>query len=126
MLAGMTIGVLRQASPGASNHIDDIVERAREAAAVGLKSAWFAQRFDYDSAALASIVGREVPELQVGISAIPVFGRHPLLVSAQAQTAQAATHGRLHLGLALGASDFVTGTLGLPYDRPIQLLREFL
>ena len=122
----MTIGAALVASPEATNYVDDIVERAREAAAAGLKSVWFGQRFDYDSPALASIVGREVPELQVGTSAIPLFGRHPLLVNAQAQTAQAVTHGRYHLGLALGAPGFVTGTLGLPYDRPIQLLREFL
>lgn len=67
-----------------------------------------------------------VPGLHVGTSAIPVFGRHPILISSQAQTAQAATHGRYHLGLALGAPAFVEGAFGLTYDRPIGLLREFL
>src|SRR5947199_6484297 len=125
VLTDMTVGVALNASD-AENQVDATVQLAQEAAAAGLRSAWFGQTFGADSPQLAAIVGREVPGLQVGTSAIPVFGRHPLLVSSQAQTAQAATHGRYHLGLALGASDFVTGTLGLPYDRPIQLLREFL
>lgn len=62
----------------------------------------------------------------MGTSAIPVFGRHPLVVSGQAQTAQAATHGRYHLGLALGTKLLTEGGFGLPFERPIARLREFL
>ncbi|MGW0252042.1 TIGR03564 family F420-dependent LLM class oxidoreductase [Nocardia goodfellowii] len=120
----MTLGVAL-AQTNSTNYIDDSVHQARAAAAHGVSSVWFGQRMDYDSPALAAIVGREVPALQVGTSAIPVIGRHPLLVSAQAQTAQAATHGRYHLGLALGSS-LVAGAFGTPFDRPVARLREFL
>ncbi|MFZ4302186.1 TIGR03564 family F420-dependent LLM class oxidoreductase [Streptomyces cinereoruber] len=106
--------------------IDETVRLAREAHDAGLHSAWFGQSFAYDSPSLAAIVGREVPGLQVGTAAIPVFGRHPLLVSAQAQTAQAATGGRYHLGLALGTRHLTETGFGIPYERPIGLLREFL
>ena len=122
----MGIGIALQAPATTDNYVDAIVDRARKAAAAGVRSAWFGQRFDYDAAALAAIVGREVPTLHVGTSAIPIFGRHPLLVGSQAQTAQAATGGRFHLGLALGAGPFIEATLGLRFDRPIALLREFL
>ncbi|MFF6908388.1 LLM class F420-dependent oxidoreductase [Streptomyces sp. NPDC012389] len=121
----MAIGVALNARD-ADNEIDSTVELAREAAAAGLRSAWFGQRFGVDSPALAGIVGREVPGLQVGTSAVPIFGRHPLLVSSQAQTAQAATHGRYHLGLALGTRHLVEGGFGIPFERPIARLREFL
>jgi F420-dependent oxidoreductase-like protein len=122
----MSIGISLHAPAGVDNYVDAIVGKAKVAAAAGVRSAWFGQRLDYDAAALAAIVGREVPDLHVGTSAIPIFGRHPLLVGTQAQTAQAATNGRFHLGLALGAGPFVESTLGLKYDRPIALLREFL
>ncbi|MFJ6750968.1 MULTISPECIES: TIGR03564 family F420-dependent LLM class oxidoreductase [unclassified Streptomyces] len=121
----MTIGVAINAT-GAGNQIDATVRRAAEAAAAGLRSAWFGQTFGADSPQLAAIVGREVPGLQVGTSAIPVFGRHPLLVSSQALTAQAATHGRYHLGLALGTKLLTEGGFGIPYERPVARLREFL
>ncbi|RII18444.1 F420-dependent glucose-6-phosphate dehydrogenase [Streptomyces sp. YIM 130001] len=121
----MTVGVVL-ISGSEPTSIDDTVLRAREAAATGLTSGWFAQTLGYDSATLAAIVGREVPELQVGSSAIPVFGRHPLIVSSQAQTAQAATGGRYHLGLGLGAKALVESAFGIPHERPIRLLREFL
>ncbi len=118
----MTIGV----TLFLQHRIDGLVELAREAQNAGVHSAWFGQTFAYDSPALAAIVGREAPGLQVGTAAIPIFGRHPLLISSQAQTAQAATGGRYHLGLALGAPRFVESAFGIPYNRPVALLREFL
>ncbi|MGW8357944.1 TIGR03564 family F420-dependent LLM class oxidoreductase [Streptomyces wedmorensis] len=121
MTLGVTLG-----STTVQRTIDDTVRLAREARDAGLRSGWFGQTFGYDSPSLAAIVGREVPGLQVGTSAIPVFGRHPLLISSQAQTAQAATGGRYHLGLALGTRHLTETGFGIPYERPIGLLREFL
>ncbi|MFF5973399.1 LLM class F420-dependent oxidoreductase [Streptomyces sp. NPDC012769] len=121
----MTLGVTLT-STSRQLPVDDTVRLAREARDAGLHSAWFGQTFAYDSPSLAAIVGREVPGLQVGTSAIPIFGRHPLLVSSQAQTAQAATGGRYHLGLGLGTRHLTETGFGLPYQRPIGLLREFL
>ncbi|MDQ0378434.1 TIGR03564 family F420-dependent LLM class oxidoreductase [Amycolatopsis thermophila] len=121
----MSIGVAL-ATADETNYVDAIVAEAKQVAADGVRSVWFGQRFDYDAAALATVVGREVPDLTVGTSAIPIFGRHPLLISSQAQTAQAATHGRFQLGLALGAKDLLEGSFGLTYERPIARLREFL
>ncbi|MFF1464472.1 LLM class F420-dependent oxidoreductase [Streptomyces sp. NPDC058330] len=121
----MTTGVALHAID-ADNQVDATVRLAHEASAAGLRSAWFGQTFGADSPQLAAIVGREVPGLQVGTSAIPVFGRHPLVVSSQAQTAQAATHGRYHLGLALGTKLLTEGGFGIPFERPVARLREFL
>lgn len=125
VLTDMTLGVALDASD-ADNQIDATVRLAQEARTAGLRSAWFGQTFGADSPQLAAIVGREVPGLHVGTSAIPVFGRHPLLVSSQAQTAQAATHGRYHLGLALGTKLLTETGFGIPFERPIARLREFL
>ncbi|MQY07470.1 TIGR03564 family F420-dependent LLM class oxidoreductase [Actinomadura macrotermitis] len=121
----MTIGVALSPPP-TGNAVDAVAAQAREAADAGLRSVWFGQRYDYDAIALAGLVGREVPELTVGTSAVPIFPRHPLVVAAQAQTAQAATGGRLQLGLALGARVSVEPVYGVPYDRPVARLREFL
>jgi F420-dependent oxidoreductase-like protein len=121
----MDVGVTLNAT-NPVNYVDASVEQARTAAEMGLRSVWFGQRLDYDSPALAALVGREVPDLRVGTSAIPIFGRHPLLISSLAQTAQAATHGRYELGLALGSKFVVEPMFGLKFERPVTLLREFL
>ncbi|PXX62437.1 F420-dependent oxidoreductase-like protein [Nocardia tenerifensis] len=108
------------------NAVDAAVAAGKRAAAAGLSSLWFGQTFTHDSAVLSAVVGREVPELEVGTSAIPISARHPLLIAGQAQTAQAATHGRFTLGLALGTQAFTEPVFGVSYDRPIARLREIL
>jgi len=118
---GVSIG-----ASGGANYVDAVTAQARDAAVAGLSSVWFGQRFDYDAAALAGLVGRAVPGITVGTSAIPIFGRHALHVAMATQTAQAATAGRFQLGIALGAPDLIQSGFGIAHDRPIGLLREFL
>lgn len=108
------------------NLVDFAVSQATTAQRLGISSGWFGQRFDYDAVALAALVGREVPGFEVGTSAVPIIGRHPLLLGGPAQTAQAATGGHFHLGLALGARDFLHHVLGTDGTRQITHLREFL
>ncbi|GAA1852385.1 TIGR03564 family F420-dependent LLM class oxidoreductase [Pseudonocardia ailaonensis] len=125
----MDIGVALAASTDparTANYVDAVVDQARDAAAAGLRSAWFGQRFDYDAVTLAALVGREVPGLAVGTSAVPVFGRHPLVLGANAVTAQAATEGRFRLGLAIGAKFLIEEPFGVAFERPVARLREFL
>ncbi|MEV6865917.1 LLM class flavin-dependent oxidoreductase [Streptosporangium subroseum] len=74
----MTIGVALSVPADAENAVDAVVDQAHAAKSAGIDSVWLGQRFDYDSVALAGIVGREVPGLNVGTSAVPIFGRHPL------------------------------------------------
>ncbi|MFI9510935.1 TIGR03564 family F420-dependent LLM class oxidoreductase [Nocardia sp. NPDC052566] len=126
--AGRRIGIALSpfALDATANAVDAAVEYGREAADAGVRSVWLGQLFTHDSISVAGIVGREVPELEVGTSVVPIAGRHPLLVSSQAQTAQAATHGRFTLGVGLGAAEIAQAAYGGTYDRPIVRLREFL
>lgn len=116
-----------QAAPGdPGNTVDAVAAQARAAAAAGVRTAWLGQRLDYDAITLAAVIGREVPELTVGVSVLPIFTRHPLVTAFAAQTAQAATHGRFRLGLGLGAAFVTEPVFGVPHQRPIARLREYL
>jgi F420-dependent oxidoreductase-like protein len=114
------------AGTAGDNLVEAAVAEAREAAGYGVGSVWTGQRLDYDAIGLAGLVGAQVPGIEVGVSAVPVFARHPLLVASQAQTTQAATGGRFHLAVALGAPPIVERAFGLPWERPVARLREFL
>ncbi|QIS11060.1 TIGR03564 family F420-dependent LLM class oxidoreductase [Nocardia arthritidis] len=124
----MTIGIAL--SPFTLNNSDNAVDAAvafgREAVAAGLSSVWFGQLFGQDSIAVAGTVGRELPELEVGTSVVPIGGRHPLVVAGQAQTAQATAHGRFTLGVGTGGRAAAESAFGITFDRPIAYLREFL
>lgn len=128
VVSGMSIGIALTpfALDRSGNAVDTAVGLGRAAAAAGLSSVWLGQTFSHDALLVATLIGREVPGIEVGTSVIPVPGRHPLLVASQAQTAQAATGGRFTLGLGLGARELSERAFGGPFDRPAALLREFL
>lgn len=119
------VAVPDSAAPG-PNAVDEFLARAAQAREVGLDSVWFSQRFDHDALSVAAVVGAAAPDIAIGTSVVPIYPRHPMVVSAQAQTAQAASHGRFTLGLGLGAPALVESAFGIVADRPIRHLREYL
>lgn len=110
----------------AKNAVDELIGQTRQARDAGLDSVWFTQQFDHDAITLAALAGREVPGIAVGTAAVPVYARHPLTLAALAQTAQAATDGRFHLGVGLGVRGLLEPAYGIEYPAPIRHLRESL
>ncbi|MDT7723951.1 MAG: hypothetical protein QOI21_527 [Actinomycetota bacterium] len=124
----MTIGVaLPSGDTGhAANIVDEIIAQTAQAAEAGIRSVWFSQTLSHDAVTMAALAGRAVPGIDVGTSVVPMHPRHPLLLAALAQTAQAATGGRFTLGIGLGAKSLLESAYGLPYPPPIRHLREYL
>jgi F420-dependent oxidoreductase-like protein len=118
----MRIGVmLDQFKP-----IDDVVAQARSIADGGFSSAWITQVFGYDALTILSIVGREVGGIELGTGVVPTWPRHPLTLAASALTAQAASGGRLALGIGLSHQVVVEGMWGYSFDKPVRHMREYL
>lgn len=122
----MPTGVVLNPDRTAENIVDDAISQAKAAFAAGVRQVWLAQRFDFDSIALAGLVGAAVPGLGVGTSVVPINPRHPLILAAAAQTAQAASHGNFSLGLGLGAPAIESQAFGISSEKPIRRLREYL
>ena len=122
----MPHGVVLTPDRTATNLVDDAIAQAKAAYDVGVRQIWLAQRFDFDSVALAGLIGAAVPGLGVGTSVVPINPRHPLTLAAAAQTAQAASHGNFSLGLGLGAPSVESQAFGLTFDKPVRRLREYL
>ncbi|MBI3213298.1 MAG: TIGR03564 family F420-dependent LLM class oxidoreductase [Mycobacterium sp.] len=122
----MSHGVVLTPDRASANIVDDAIAQAKAAYDVGVRQVWLAQRFDFDSIALAGLVGAAVPGLGVGTSVVPINPRHPLTLAAAAQTAQAATHGNFSLGLGLGAPAIESEAFGIEFDKPVRRLREYL
>ena len=122
----MTIGVVLRPDRTQPNLVDDVIEQATELYETGVDQIWLAQQFDHDAISLAGLVGAAVTGLGVGTFVVPINPRHPLLVAAQAQTAQAATHGRFSLGLGLGSHEPERHAFGVSWPDPAGRLREHL
>jgi F420-dependent oxidoreductase-like protein len=122
----MPTGVIVSPDRSSANVIDYVVSTARAAHEAGVRQVWLPQNFDYDALALAALVGSAVPGLGVGTSVVPINPRHPLIIAAGAQTAQAASHGNFSLGLGLGAPSFEKTAFGISAANTVQRLREHL
>jgi F420-dependent oxidoreductase-like protein len=122
----MAAGVLIAPDRSAANVIDDALEKARAAHDAGVSQLWLGQQLDYDAIGLAAVIGTAIPGVAVGTSVVPINPRHPLIVAAAAQTAQAATHGKFSLGLGLGVPFFEQAVFGLTTNNTVRRLREYL
>jgi F420-dependent oxidoreductase-like protein len=106
--------------------IDDIVGRARRLAASGVASLWASQIFGWDTLTALAIVGREVEGVTLGTAVVPAQPRHPVMLAAQALTVQAASGGRLDLGIGLSHQVVIENVFGLAWERPARYMREYL
>ena len=94
------IGVqCREAVVHGGNAVDDLVETAKLCHQAGLSSFWLAHAFEFDALSALTVIGREVPDIELGTAVVPTYPRHPLIMAQQALTVQAASGGRLTLGI---------------------------
>ena len=66
------------------------------------------------------------PRIELGTSVVPTFPRHPMMLAQQALTVNAASGGRLCLGIGLSHKIVIENMMGLSYDKPVRHLREYL
>ena len=118
----MDYGVMLDVSPS----LDDVIGRVREAAAAGLTSAWAPQIFGYDALMVLALAGRAVDGIELGTAVVPTYPRHPIVLAAQALTAQEATGGRIALGIGLSHQMVIEGMFGYSFERPARHMREYL
>jgi F420-dependent oxidoreductase-like protein len=106
--------------------IDALVDAAHEAVDAGFASMWLAQAFGFDAMTAIAVVGREVPEIELGTAVVPTYPRHPIVMAQQALTAQAITGGRFVLGIGLSHAPLIETSFGYSFARPARHMREYL
>jgi F420-dependent oxidoreductase-like protein len=111
---------------GGHAHVDDAIEHARAAATDGFPSYWLSQIFGVDALTTVALIAREVPELELGVTVVPTYPRHPTALAVQAQTVQQAAGGRLVLGIGPSHAPAVEGMWGLDWSRPYSHTVEYL
>src|SRR5262245_12076456 len=113
---------------GGGHHtsLSAIRAEARRAAADGFASYWLSQLAGPDALTALAVVGAETPGIELGTSIVPLYGRHPYALAAQALTGQAASGGRLVLGIGPSHAPVVETLFGESYARPFTRTREAL
>ncbi len=118
----MRIGIFGGTGPD----IDRLIASAQEVADAGFPRYWLPQVFGPDALTALAVLGREVPDIELGTSVVPTFPRHPMILAQQALTTNTIVGGRLTLGIGLSHQVVVEGMWGMDFDRPVRHMREYL
>lgn len=106
--------------------LGSMISEAARAEKDGFASFWIPQIFNHDALTALAVIGREVPRIELGTSVVPTYPRHPMMMAQQALTVNAATEGRLCLGIGLSHQMVVEGMWGMSFDKPVRHMREYL
>ena len=106
--------------------VDGYIDAAGTARDEGFASYWVSQIFSHDALTLLAVIGREVPDIELGTAVVPTYPRHPMVLAGQALTTNAAAGGRLVLGIGLSHQIVIEGMWGYSFDKPARHMREYL
>ena len=107
--------------------IDATVRALADVRDEGFRRVWMAQMpFDGDLVTALAVALREVDTIEVGSAVLPIQNQHPMLMAQRALTLNAIAGGRFILGLGLTHQAVTEGMWGIPYDKPVRRMREYL
>ena len=125
MRIGLMVGSDKERSR--ADRLAGLLEDGRAAESGGFASFWIPQVPGYlDAMTAVALLGRVTERIEIGTAVVPIQSRHPMIMAQQALTTQVACGGRFTLGIGASHHWIITDQLGLPYDRPAQLVRDYL
>lgn len=114
---------------GIFNFDDDVAKlkaNITTAAQQGFGRYYTPQVFGYDALTAFAVAAQDVPNIRVGTAVVPTYPRHPMMLAQQALTVQSVIDNRLDLGIGLCHKPVVEGCWGIPFERPIRHMKDYL
>jgi F420-dependent oxidoreductase-like protein len=107
--------------------VDAFVRDVRAARDEGFASMWSAQLpWEQDLLVTLAVVLREVDGVTIGSAVLPIQSRVPMVMAQQALTLSLISAGRFRLGVGLTHAIVSEAMWGIPWDRPVRRLNEYL
>jgi F420-dependent oxidoreductase-like protein len=97
---------------------------ATEAERLGVHSVWTAEAWGFDAVTPLAFVAARTSRIGLGTGIMQVGARTPAMVAMTAATMRSLTGGRFILGLGASGPQVIEGWHGVPFDHPVQRIRE--
>lgn len=111
------------------NYVGDFqgsVAQVVELEKAGLDQVWVAEAYSYDSVSQIGYLAAKTERVEIGTGILNVFSRTPALMAMTAAGCDYVSNGRFILGLGASGPQVVEGFHGVPYDKPMQRIREYI
>src|SRR4051812_45992329 len=97
-----------------------------EAERLGYASVWTAEAWGSDAISPLAWIGAQTQKIRLGTAIMQLPGRSPANTAMTAMTMDALSGGRFILGLGTSGPQVVEGWHGVPFDKPLTWLREYI
>jgi probable F420-dependent oxidoreductase len=97
---------------------------ARAVAALGYTDLWTGESDWRDGITPLAVAAAAAPSLRVGTAVLPVTTRGPALLAMTAASLASAAPGRVVIGVGASSPLFVQDWNGVPYERPVERVRD--
>ncbi|MBV9351041.1 MAG: TIGR03564 family F420-dependent LLM class oxidoreductase [Mycobacterium sp.] len=112
---------------GGRSPVDATVQNLARLRDEGFRRVWMTQMpYEPDLLTVLAVALREVDRIEVGTGVIPIQNQHPMLLAQRALTLSVIGNGRFILGLGMTHQAVTEGMWGIPWDKPVRRLREYL
>lgn len=124
----MEISILGSLSgSGGTSLIDTVVSDFAQLRDEGFRRIWMTQMpYEPDLLTVLAVAMREVDTIEVGTGVVPIQNQHPMQLAQRALTLNLIAGGRFILGLGMTHAAVTEGMWGIPWDRPVRRLNEYL
>ena len=108
----------------ANDNWNEVAAYAVEAERLGVDYVWSAEAWGHDAATPIAFVAARTSRVKLGTAIMQAGTRTPALVAMTAMSLDAMSNGRFLLGLGVSGPQVIEGWHGIPFDRPLQRMRE--
>jgi 5,10-methylenetetrahydromethanopterin reductase len=107
--------------------VDDFVSELAKLRDEGFRRTWVAQMpWQADILTVLAVAFREVDTIEVATGVLPIQNQQPMLMAQRALTLSLISGGRFILGLGMTHRIVTEGMWGIPWDKPVRRLGEYL
>jgi F420-dependent oxidoreductase-like protein len=103
---------------------DDVSTFVREAEQLGIDSCWVAEAWGADAVSAIGFLAAVTSRITLGSGVLQVSSRTATMTARTALALSAISRGRFMLGLGVSGPQVVEGLDGVPFDRPLDRLRD--
>jgi 5,10-methylenetetrahydromethanopterin reductase len=107
--------------------VDEFVQQINQYREEGFTRVWLPQTpHELDLLTILAVALREVEDIQLGSAVVQIQVQHPMLLAQRALTLSTISGGRFTLGIGLTHQAVTEGMWGIPYNKPVRRLNDYL